>query len=111
MGVEYLREEMSFKDRNDFRIETVLSMLDRYGVTEGNIENGRLQLVAPLHPNLMDDKRLEAKLMNDNKKLLAMVNYFKEERCRRVNISDYFGFPGEKPCGNCDCCSFNGTLI
>ena len=107
MGVEYLREEMSFKDRNDFRIETVLSMLDRYGVTEGSIENGRLQLVAPLHPNLTDDKRLEEKLMSDNKKLLAMVNYFKEERCRRVNISDYFGFPGEKPCGNCDCCSLN----
>ena len=108
MGIEYLREEMSFKDRNDFRIETVLSMLDRYGVTEGNIENGRLKLITPLHPNLMDDKRLEEKLMNDNKKLLAMVNYFKEEKCRRVNISDYFGFPGEKPCGNCDCCSLNG---
>ncbi len=111
MGIEYLREEMSFKDRNDFRVETVLSMLDRYGVTEGSVENGRLQLAEPLHPNLMDEKRLEDKLMNDNKKLLAMVNYFKEEKCRRVNISDYFGFPGEEVCGNCDCCSRNGTLI
>ena len=111
MGIEYLREEMSFKNRNDFRVETVLSMLDRYGVTEGSVENGRLQLAEPLHPNLMDEKRLEDKLMNDNKKLLAMVNYFKEEKCRRVNISDYFGFPGEEVCGNCDCCSLNGTLI
>jgi len=111
MGIEYLREEMSFKDRNDFRVETVLSMLDRYGVTEGSVENSRLRLAEPLHPNLMNDKRLEEKLMNDNKKLLAMVNYFKEEKCRRVNISDYFGFPGEKPCSNCDCCSLNGTPI
>lgn len=107
IGIEYLREEISFKDRNDFRIETVLSMLDRYGVTEGSIENSRLRLVEPLHLNLMDDNRLEKKLMNDNKKLLAMVNYFKEERCRRVNISDYFGFPGAEACRNCDSCTHN----
>jgi len=104
-GVDFLREEMSFKDRSDFRVETVLSMLDRYGVTEGEVEKSNIQIVSDLHPNLTNDKRLEDKLMNDNKKLLAMVNYFKEEKCRRVFISDYFGFPDEKPCGNCDCCN------
>jgi len=105
MGVEFIREQMSFKDRSDFRVEAVLSMLDRYGITDGEIEKNNLKLVDILHPNLEDDGRLENKLMNDNKKLLAMVNYFKEENCRRVFISDYFGFPGEKQCGNCDCCS------
>jgi len=105
LGIDYLREEISFKDRNDFRIETVIAMLDRYGVTEGDIENGNLTLVSELHPNLSDEERLEKKLLNDNKKLLSMVNYFKEEKCRRVFISDYFGFLDESPCGNCDCCS------
>ncbi len=104
-GVEFIREEMSFKDRSDFRVETVLSMLDRYGVTEGSVDNSNINLVSELHPNLEDATRLENKLMNDNKKLLAMVNYFKEPVCRRVNISEYFGFHDEKPCGNCDCCS------
>ncbi len=104
MGIEFIREEMSFKDRSDFRVETVLSMLDRYGVTAGSVENSNLKLITELHPNLANEKRLEDKLLNNNKKLLAMVNYFKEERCRRIFISDYFGFPGEKPCGNCDCC-------
>jgi len=108
-GVDFLREEMSFKDRSDFRVETVLSMLDRYGVTSGSVENSNIELVSELHPNLENEKRLENKLMNDNKKLLAMVNYFKEETCRRVFISDYFGFPGEKPCGNCDCCNKKET--
>lgn len=107
MDVEFIREEMSFKDRSDFRVETVFSMLDRYGVTTGSVENSNLKLVKELHPNLANEKRLEAKLLNNNQKLLAMVNYFKEERCRRIFISDYFGFPGEEPCGNCDCC--NGT--
>ncbi len=104
-GVDFIREEMSFKDRSDFRVETVLSMLDRYGVTEGSVENSNIKMVSELHPNLENSERLENKLMSDNKKLLAMVNYFKEENCRRVFISDYFGFPGEKPCGNCDCCN------
>jgi ATP-dependent DNA helicase RecQ len=107
MGINYLREELSFKDRNDFRVETVISMLDRYGVTEGSIEKGNLELAAELHPNLKDEVRLEEKLLNDNKKLLAVVNYFKEKKCRRVFISGYFGFSGENPCGNCDCCSRN----
>ena len=105
MGVEFLREEMSFRDRNDFRVETVLSMLDRYGVTEGKLEHSNLKLLTELHPNLEDEKRAEDKLMSNNKKLLAMVNYFKEENCRRVFISNYFGFTEEKACGNCDCCS------
>lgn len=105
--VDYLRERMSFKDKNDFRVETVLAMLDRYGVTEGSLETNDLKVIAPLPHELEDEKRLNDKLMNDNKKLLAVVNYFKSVTCRRVFISDYFGFPGEKPCGNCDVCGIS----
>lgn len=104
MGADYLREQMSFRDRNDFRIETVLAMLDRYGVIEGNIENKNITVVDELPKELTDESRLQEKLLNDNKKLLSVVNYFKSVTCRRVYISDYFGFPGEKPCGNCDAC-------
>ena len=95
---------MSFRDRNDFRVETVLSMLDRYGITEGEIENKNLKLVNELPEPLTDDAHLSDKLMNDNKQLLSVVNYFKSESCRRTFISDYFGFPGEQDCHNCDVC-------
>jgi ATP-dependent DNA helicase RecQ len=105
MGVEYLIEEMSFKNKSDFRVETVLGMLDRYGVTSGSVEKHDLQLIAPLPHELEDDDYLKMKLMNDNKKLLSVVNYFRTETCRRIFISDYFGFPGEPPCGNCDICN------
>ena len=104
MGISFIREKISFKDKNDFRVETVLSMLDRYGVTEGNVENGDLKLINRLPKELEDDERLKAKLLNDNKKLLSVVNYFKSTSCRRIFISEYFGFPGEPPCGNCDLC-------
>jgi ATP-dependent DNA helicase RecQ len=103
-GLDYLREQMSFKDKSDFRVETVLAMLDRYGVTEGEIETKNLKIVNELPHELHDEKHLKEKLMNDNKKLLSVVNYFKSIECRRVYISDYFGFPGESPCGNCDSC-------
>jgi ATP-dependent DNA helicase RecQ len=106
-GIEYLREQMNFKNRNDFRIETALAMLDRYGVTEGEIEKQNLKVVDELPEVLQDEGHLKEKLLNDNKKLLSVVNYFHEENCRRVFISDYFGLPGEKPCGNCDNCIAN----
>lgn len=105
MGVDYLRELMSFKDKNDFRVETVLAMLDRYSVTEGTVENKNLKITDELPPELQNDEHLKEKLMNDNKKLLSVVNYFKSITCRRTYISDYFGFPGEPPCGNCDACN------
>lgn len=104
-GIDFLRERMSFKDKNDFRVETVLAMLDRYGVTEGDIENKNLVLVKELPVELEDENLLKDKLMNDNKKLLSVVNYFKTDHCRRVFISEYFGFNDEKPCGNCDLCA------
>jgi ATP-dependent DNA helicase RecQ len=109
-GIEYLREQMNFKNRNDFRIETALAMLDRYGVTEGEIEKQNLKVVDGLPDILQDEEHLKEKLLNDNKKLLSVVNYFKNENCHRVFISDYFGFSDEKPCGNCDNCSANGII-
>ncbi len=103
-GIEYLREQMNFKNRKDFRIETALGMLDRYGVTEGSIDSRDLKIVDELSDILLDEDYLKEKLMNDNKKLLSVVNYFRGEKCRRVFISEYFGFKDEKPCGNCDNC-------
>jgi len=105
MGADYLREQMSYKNKSDFRVETVLAMLDRYGVTEGTIENKNLTIVDELPHELQDENYLKEKLLNDNKKLLSVMNYFKSETCRRVFISDYFGFPGLPPCGNCDVCN------
>jgi ATP-dependent DNA helicase RecQ len=109
LGIDYVREQISHKNKSDFRVETALAMLDRYGVTEGELEKQNLQIVNELPEILQDEDHLKEKLLNDNKKLLSVVNYFRGEKCRRVFISDYFGFPGEKPCGNCDNCSINLT--
>ena len=96
---------MNFKNRKDFRIETVMGMLDRYGVTEGSMDNRDMIIINGLPDELQDEKELKQKLLNDNKKLLSVVNYFRGDNCRRVFISEYFGFKNEKPCGNCDNCN------
>ncbi|HKI77843.1 MAG TPA: RecQ family zinc-binding domain-containing protein, partial [Ignavibacteriaceae bacterium] len=106
-GADYLREQLSFKNKNDFRVETALGMLDRYGVTEGSVENKDLQLVSEMPEILEDEEYLKEKMMSDNKKLLSVVQYFRGEECRRVYISEYFGFNDEEPCGNCDNCTLN----
>jgi ATP-dependent DNA helicase RecQ len=108
-GIDYLREQLSFKNKSDYRVETALGMLDRYGVTEGNIESKDLQIVSDFPEILEDEEYMKAKMMSDNKKLLSVVQYFRGEECRRVYISEYFGFFDEKPCGNCDNCTRNGV--
>jgi ATP-dependent DNA helicase RecQ len=105
MGTEYLIEQMSFKNKNDFRVETALGMFDRYGVTEGSLEKKNLKVVSSLPSQLEDDDYLNDKLLRDNKKLLSIVNYFNTRECRRAFISGYFGFPQNKKCGHCDICS------
>lgn len=105
LGIEFIREQLSYKDRNDFRLETALGILERYGVIEGSLEEKNLKVVDKLPPQLENDEYLKSKLLNDNKKLLSVVNYFRTKRCRRIFISEYFGFPGEPPCNNCDICN------
>ena len=114
MGIESLREQMSFKNRSDYRVETALGLLDRYGVIDGSIERHNLKVTGELPPALQDDTYLKEKLMNDNKKLLSVVQYFRGPECRRIFISRYFGFIKDDPCGNCDNCeesSMHKTII
>ncbi len=92
-GMEWLREKLHFKDRFDHRLETVISMLDRYGVTEGDIEPRTLEVVTPLPAALSNKERLEEKLHRDQQKLFALLQYVKHEGDRKQYIHEYFGLP------------------
>ncbi|MAE63488.1 MAG: ATP-dependent DNA helicase [Phycisphaeraceae bacterium] len=96
-GFEWLREKLNFKSRFDHRLETVLSMLDRHGVIEGTIdvEGDRIDVeaVTGLPPALTDEKLLAAKLDRDQRRLYALVEYFRCEGDRKAFIHEYFGLP------------------
>ncbi len=104
-GREYVENELFYKNRFDFRLDTGLNLFERYNVTEGELERKNIRVISEKLPEiLLDEKRYEEKIMNDRKKLLGIVNYFRSERCRRQSIESYFGFDDEPECGNCDIC-------
>ena len=92
-GLEWLREKLHFKNRHDFRLETVLSMLDRYGAIEGSLSPLRIDAVHQLPEALRDQDRLDEKLRRDQQKLYTLVEYVKCEGDRKAFIHDYFGLP------------------
>ena len=92
-GLEWLKEQLHFKNRRDYRLETVLSMLDRYGVISGHPEGKNVQITAALPPELTDQDWLAGKLQKEQKKLYALVQYAKYEGPLKVFIHEYFGLP------------------
>lgn len=90
-GYDWLHEQLHFKQKHDHRLQTVLGMLDRYGVIEGSIAPINLHTVYELPDALSDPARLEAKLLRDQKKLYTLVEYVKCESDRKAFINSYFG--------------------
>lgn len=90
-GCDWLRERLCDRQRHDRRIETVLSMLQRYGVIEDEHNLSQLTINGPLPEALADTQLRSAKLLRDQKKLYALVEYVKSEEDRKKFIHQYFG--------------------
>ncbi len=101
-GLEYLKEQLTYKNRRDYRTETVLGILDRWGVTEGDIEQKNLQIVSELPDELSDQDYLNVKLKNEQQKLYKMMIYTKLATCRKSYIHEYFGLEHTEKCMACD---------
>ncbi len=104
MGMDYFKEQLTFKNRHDFRAETVLALFDRWGVTVGSIEDKNLQLIGELPEQWLDEEHLERKLKNEQQQLYKMMQYAKLETCRKAFIHEYFGLEHGDYCGTCDNC-------
>ena len=94
-GLDWLREQLHAKQKHDHRLETVLGMLDRYGVIAGTWDDESLQLevLSPLPDELLDHEHLALKLRRDQEKLLALVRLIRHDGDRMDFIRDYFGQP------------------
>jgi ATP-dependent DNA helicase RecQ len=105
-GIEFLREEMVYGGRFDFRVDTALKLFDRHGVTVGNLDCGRLSLrVKALPEALTDESLLDEKKKTDLLRLQKMVEYARIESCRKTFLHDHFGFPDTADCDHCDNCT------
>lgn len=90
-GMDWLREKLSGKNRNDRRLETALGMLHRYGVIDDENELSQVSVRAELPSHLSSPESRTGKLLRDQKKLYAMVEYVRSEGKYRQFIESYFG--------------------
>jgi ATP-dependent DNA helicase RecQ len=103
-GFDYLRAQMNFYNSRDFRVETAVNLLERWGSIEGRQPREWKPLAEPPREYL-DDKLYQARVKAQKLKLYEIVDFARaEDGCRMVRVSAYFGFPNEEPCGLCDLC-------
>ncbi|MGR3319253.1 MAG: RecQ family ATP-dependent DNA helicase, partial [Candidatus Anammoxibacter sp.] len=90
-GLDWLKENIYFKNRHDFRLETALNMFDRFGIIERGSDPSNIKIIASIHPQLLDQGYLDSKLKRDLQKLHTLVQYAKLESDRKAFIHEYFG--------------------
>ncbi|MFP5520476.1 MAG: RecQ family ATP-dependent DNA helicase [Bdellovibrionia bacterium] len=103
---DFLREQLSFKNKHDYRPEAAVAILERWGcIQRDDMPFPYRAVEEPTAENfLAEDSQLLLK--SQNTKLLEMVQFAQmQEGCRLQRIYTYFGHPTEEPCGVCDLCS------
>jgi ATP-dependent DNA helicase RecQ len=90
-GLEWLREKLHAKQKHDRRLETALSMLERWGAIDGPLNPLEIRVVAPLPETLSDAARLQEKLKQDQLRLYRLVQYAQHEGDRFEFLRQYFG--------------------
>lgn len=116
-GVDYLRSQMNFYNKRDFRVETALNLLERWGVLEKDVKSRVgfkvVDVVKEEDLQLLENKK---RITSQNQKLLDLVQFCNlESGCRLHEVYKYFGenqlLGSEKMqsrCGICDLCLKNG---
>ncbi len=90
-GIDYLKEQLVYKNRYDYRLETVLNIFDRYGVINGSLQSKNLEITGELPQQLQDPSFLEKKLKREQEKLYKMMLYAKLKEGHKKYINTYFG--------------------
>jgi ATP-dependent DNA helicase RecQ len=103
-GFDYLRAQMNFYNKRDFRVETALNLLERYGSLEGARNPRDWQPTGEPEGEYVDQKLFEARLKGQNQKLHEMVLFVRHDGCRMQRVHEYFGSSLEEKCGICDNC-------
>jgi ATP-dependent DNA helicase RecQ len=105
-GLDWLRQELVFNGRFDFRLETALGLLERHGVVEGDLERGDLRVVQERLPHILENEEsAQLKKKRDLGRLHDLVRYTASSDCRHVFLHRFFGAAPGKACGNCDVCA------
>jgi len=103
-GNDYLRAQMNFYNKRDYRVETAINLLERWGCLKP--DSSKFGFAAVQEPTIeqLDVDAVKSRLKVQNQKLLDMVRLAQLEKgCRMQEIYQYFGHPSGA-CGKCDLC-------
>ena len=105
-GFEYLRAQMNFYNRRDFRVETAVQLLERWGALEGR-EPREWRVVGEIPLEYLDQKAFQENLKRRELKLQQIVNMAESDSgCRLQQVSSVFGkMEASRRCGICDLCA------
>lgn len=109
-GFDYLRGQMSFRNRRDFRVESAVRILERWDCLEA--ADLPFPYVAVREPTaeMFAAENSPALLKSQNQKLYDIVRYAtREDECRLLQVYEYFGYQGAVKCGHCDICRAQTT--
>ncbi len=101
-GPDYLREKLNFYNRKDFRVETSLRLLERWGCLLPS-KSVRHEVISEPDPTYLDEKIYKNKLKTQNQKLLDVLQWAESKECRASSVHAYFS-QSSRPCGVCDNC-------
>lgn len=108
-GLDYLRGQMNFYNRRDFRVETTLNLLERWDVIEWQNKNPQtLSIKGEIPEEYLDRDRYARNQKEQGQKLYQLVELFRTEECRKKIIYQYFGLSNVSDCGFCDNCEARG---
>ena len=92
-GIDWLNRQLHLRGQSDFRLDTALAMLERYGVVRDVRPPGCFDVTEKLPGDLIDPVRMKQKLDRDQRKLYAMVEYANDTGNPKAFIHRYFGLP------------------
>jgi ATP-dependent DNA helicase RecQ len=104
-GFDYLREQMVFKNRKDFRVNAAVSILNRWGCLEEIDSKFGFKAVQPPEDSFFIKENQSNLKKEHQKKLLEILRWSQNtENCRMKIIYNYFGHSVKEDCGLCDFC-------
>lgn len=103
-GLDYLRTQMNFYNRRDFRVETALSLLERWECISST-QTKEMDYLAEIPKEFLDQNQFESYYKHALSKLHALYEYAQNtETCRSRLIKKYFAYTDLNDCGVCDIC-------
>lgn len=107
-GFDFLREQMVFKNKKDFRVNSAVSILHRWDFLGINKTPFGYEVTNPLTEDFFKIENQTLLKKEHQKKLLEMLRWATDkEFCRLAKIYSYFGLNKVKDCEKCDNCVEN----